>query len=478
VVALARLPVPDAGHLFVLLWLQATVNLADAKELYHSTHQCFHDHISIHVVLQARGGRRDSDPGLTLCTPDTNVTSLVLIAGGQEGLALPNTLLLPAVGWARQTGRLGEEAVVRPRLVGVLVGLALLAGGCTAGGAGVETAGPGPVTGPPGSLPPSPLVRDVPQAPPQASRFTVLDPPPPLAQYATELDGPPRSAAEQAQWSAWMDQRENFVASCMAAQGFRYVPRDVSQPEVDRAFTNMVGILRVPALSADREVVVQHGYGVMGTPEEVEAAQGLAGNPNDAYLASLGAEAAAAWSSALNGDLPGSGTAFGVGCSRESLDQFPEPASGFPDRVESFRVEFGSLWGAATSLVGAGLWADPAVLALNHEWQSCMAARGFVFGGEADGAGPEAAIDVAVRTRPDGTVATYAPGVYFSDIPVEVKSLLGTPAERPVALADFDCRAETNYLERLTAIRVELDTEFIGEHRAELDRLVAAAELW
>ncbi len=31
---------------------------------------------------------------------------------------------------------------------------------------------------------------------------------------------------------------------------------------------------------------------------------------------------------------------------------------------------------------------------------------------------------------------------------------------------------------RLTAIRVSLDDQFIAEHQAELDRLVAAAESW
>ncbi|MDR2931157.1 MAG: hypothetical protein LBV06_09685 [Propionibacteriaceae bacterium] len=65
-----------------------------------------------------------------------------------------------------------------------------------------------------------------------------------------------------------------------------------------------------------------------------------------------------------------------------------------------------------------------------------------------------------------------------TDIPVEEKSLLGTAPEREVALADFDCRAETDYLAQLTDIRVSLDEKFIREHHAELDRLEVLAATW
>ncbi len=61
---------------------------------------------------------------------------------------------------------------------------------------------------------------------------------------------------------------------------------------------------------------------------------------------------------------------------------------------------------------------------------------------------------------------------------MEEKSLLGTEPERLIAVSDFDCWAETDYLDQLTAIRVGRDEAFIGEHQVELDRLVVASESW
>jgi hypothetical protein len=113
--------------------------------------------------------------------------------------------------------------------------------------------------------------------------------------------------------------------------------------------------------------------------------------------------------------------------------------------------------------------------ALNQEWGSCMSRRGYDF----EYPGPASAFDLALRTRPDGTVGPLpTPGAQAADIPAEEQSLLGIEPEREIALADFDCRVQTGYLERLTEMRVRADEEFIQANRAQLDQLVAASPGW
>jgi len=44
------------------------------------------------------------------------------------------------------------------------------------------------------------------------------------------------------------------------------------------------------------------------------------------------------------------------------------------------------------------------------------------------------------------------------------------------ALADYDCRIAVDYQARQDARRTELETQFIADHRADLEALRAAAE--
>jgi hypothetical protein len=156
-----------------------------------------------------------------------------------------------------------------------------------------------------------------------------------------------------------------------------------------------------------------------------------------------------------------------------------------PSRRLAFENEFSAIKRAVLDLVRTdalastdGMGLSPSVVGLNAEWESCMTTKGYTFEEEDPVRGPMLALYRAVRTKPDGTVGPLRYGVLTTDIPAEEDSLLGTEPEREVALADFDCRGETDYMTRLNAIRVSLDETFIAEHQGELDRLVAAAESW
>ncbi len=221
----------------------------------------------------------------------------------------------------------------------------------------------------------------------------------------------------------------------------------------------------------------------MTAPDAEPDAIRVRNDPNLVYQESLSPAEFTAYQVALYGDANGPGGGSASSCSGRAAAQFPEPALS-DDRVQTFDAEFSDLIRSAWASVvaddsSAGLDDDPRTIQLDEEWGSCMAKKGSAVAGREIDHGPKLAPALALRTRPDGTVGPlHLDPVPVTDIPVEETSLLGTEPERKVALADFDCRAETDYLARLTAIRVSRDEDFIAAHQAELDRLTAAAETW
>ena len=374
----------------------------------------------------------------------------------------------------------------------LVVALVVVLGGCTA------TVEPDPDDSPAsetsgvvdggGSSPSTTVQVSVgPQELPQASMSTEMDPSPPLTKYGVYLDGPGEDPAYQAAVTQRSEDIGNAIAACMAAQGFTYVPSP-PQPSASAGLTSLdlnLRYLPVPYLSADRGTVVREGYGVMATPEELAAAQGVTvGSPNDAYTSTLSSAEFEAYQMALFGDYNDPAGTSGSSCSGKATAQFPEMP--LPDGQRDFDAEFGDLTAAVWNLLGSdpsaggdNLDSDPRRLQLDAEWESCMAGKGYRLEKLDYEHGPDLAFGLARRTRPDGTVGPFHyTSVLGSEIPDEEKSLLGTEPEREVAVADFDCRVETDYLARLTDIRVSLDEKFIAEHQTELDRLVAAAESW
>ncbi len=372
------------------------------------------------------------------------------------------------------------------------VALVFLLGGCTA------AVGPDPTDSPAsetsgvvdggGSSPSTTVQVSVgPQELPQASMSTEMDPPPPLVKYGVYLDGPGEDPAYQAAVTQRSEDIGNAIAACMAAQGFTYVPSP-PQPSASAGLTSLdlnLRYLPVPYLSADRGTVVREGYGVMATPEELAAARGVTvGSPNDAYTSTLSPAEFEAYQTALFGDYNDPVGTSSSSCSGKASAQYPEVP--IPDRQKNFDAEFGGLTTAVWNLLvgdpssgGESIESDSRRLELDAEWESCMAGKGYRLEKLDYEHGPDLAFGLARRTRPDGTVGPFHyTSVNLADVPVEEKSLLGTEPEREVAVADFDCRVETDYMARLTDIRVSLDDQFIAEHQTELDRLVAAAESW
>jgi hypothetical protein len=371
--------------------------------------------------------------------------------------------------------------VARHGVLALVAGLACLAGGCTTPAepdpTGVTTAGvgqPAGDTGSPVTGSPTPRQGDI----QQGTWVTEMVPPPPLAAYGVYLDGPGEDPATLADRAQRHQDIENALAACMAAQGFPYVPTPLT-PDPTAARRSLAAGLRylpVPRLPADRESAVRQGYGVMASIDEQWAAEGWSNeDPNSAYTATLGPAEYEAYYAALSGDYHDP-TTITSSCSGQVAARYPQ--QDLPDRQQEFLAEFGDLADAVRTAMVDMVY-DPRAVQLDAEWETCMAGKGYTFEPSPDDYGPRSAMDLALRTRPDGTVGPAPDGfINLSDIPVEEKSLLGTEPERQVALADFDCRAETDYLDRLTQIQMSIDEQFLADHQGELDRLVVAAEGW
>lgn len=367
-------------------------------------------------------------------------------------------------------------------LIGLLT-LVMLVGGCVqADPAPTSTQSASSALVAPSSVAPS--SEDV-GGPSQADFDTPLDPPPPLARFAPFMDGPPEEPGViEARALRWGNQ-QNTVAQCMADKGFRYVPISFRPTAVNPVMQmdDLLGSLPVPRLSDDRDVVNREGYGVMGTPEARYLETETLDDPNVAYRETLNSSEADAYDRALYGDYNDPTVTSGASCSGQAMARYPDP--GEPNRAEVFEAEFRDLKMEAWNLVrvddmttSASLNLSPAAVELNRQWESCMNGQGYVFDDGVKVRNPELAMGLALRTRPDGTVGPLHTVGPTAEVPDDEKSLLGSAPERKIALADFDCRVETDYMAQLTKIRVDMDQRFITDHQAELDRLVAAAQSW
>lgn len=264
---------------------------------------------------------------------------------------------------------------------------------------------------------------------------------------------------------------EQSVADCMKRAGFEYFPPPLPEPESGPGVRDS---LNLPFLPATRDEVARVGYGT-DDPER----DGAGPDANAEYVQSLGAQAQQEWALALGWheeDSDGTVVASG-GCFIEAAQDNPEPEPKL-SRTE----EFSDLIGAMNRVVIQDVPEDPRTALADAEWSQCMANAGYVFpdGPDADRrrrVGPSSAWHLAVVTPPDGQPGDYSQDLPAAQIPWEQRALVGSDRELAIALADFDCRAETGYVERVTEVRVDLEQQYVDANRAELERMLRAFEV-
>ncbi|MDR0592201.1 MAG: hypothetical protein LBG60_02855 [Bifidobacteriaceae bacterium] len=288
----------------------------------------------------------------------------------------------------------------------------------------------------------------------------------------------------------WHDERERLIAGCMALEGFEYYPVEYQRLEgLDEVLSFDRDYLGIPLLPSTRAEVERWGYGEEAplefvTREGLTAGASAAQDENQRYVETLSAAAQAAYLTAYIGtaDLAAALAEPG-GCVAEADAGLPdEPVPEGPS--ERFRAQYGELAEEMARFGTSGVLEDARVAALASQWDKCMVGLGVDVSGEtAPGvtmvtvpyANPNSARYLAMRTGSDGAVGAGGGGFFEDSLPVDQRSLVGSQAEARIALADFDCRAQTDYEARLLAVQLELEQEFVDENRAQLEEMVIAA---
>jgi len=280
----------------------------------------------------------------------------------------------------------------------------------------------------------------------------------PLMEYTEVIYG----NQDQEDYEKQQVEVEKLVAACMAEEGFEYIPVDQSQGQSfssdDMEDTNT------------EEWVASHGYGMSQTPEEIAESNENAVewvDPNQSYIESLSEGEMTAFYEVLYGVQPTDEELNDDG----SYDYKWENAGcqgAAQHEVQGENVyeqeEHKALFDSINELY-TDLQADPEVKKLDSEWATCMADAGYT---------DYKAKQDAVQDVIDKNNALWETG--SEEGPTEEAQAAQRDYEIEIALADFKCADAMDYTNKVTAIQFELEEQFITDHKAELDAIVAEAE--
>jgi hypothetical protein len=284
-------------------------------------------------------------------------------------------------------------------------------------------------------------------------------------------------ALSREQIADWWNSRESALARCMKAKGFLFFPRaphDTTEEnqesvELDRDY------LPVPKLPLTRAETQAVGYGVQRkVVEESEAP-----DENIGYIDSLSGKEKSAYYVALQGvDItapnydPYSQPEESGGCVGKIERDYPDPGDVKADR--NVLEQHGDIVSdMAVMTRGGSIYEDKQVVKLNREWRSCMSDKGFAPDNPAREGdrwdGPLQAYMRAMLTDPSGKVAEIIDD--SPPLPDDQERLVGSDAERNIALLDFECRAETDYLNRFMDAQRKWEQDFVDANRKALDAM-------
>ncbi len=233
--------------------------------------------------------------------------------------------------------------------------------------------------------------------------------------------------------------QDEEIAECMSAAGFEYTPKPAAYFEAERA-----AYVTQPD---SREWVAVNGYGLstLGVTDYPD--------PNADYVASLSEAESQAYHLALWGtqNSVAGGT---TGCSG-SGDSASQPLS--------LSERYAPLVEALERLYGDTIPSTDDAVSAEADWSGCMAGAGYP--GLATRSDAQALATEVEASSPSGPRAAGT-AVDAAKLAHEVE----------VALADFDCRAETQYDKRLRAVTHAGELRFLEENEHQLNALLADAE--
>ncbi|MDR0365732.1 MAG: hypothetical protein LBH68_02730 [Bifidobacteriaceae bacterium] len=377
---------------------------------------------------------------------------------------------------ARQYPTKTRSARVKLTLAG-FCGLAMLVVACSNDGH----------TNPENSAAPS--STQIPSTAPTASTLSPIEGETPFTAYGPYLDGPRYDEeALQAEVAERHRLTEALIAECMAAEGFDYYPTEPVDYGMHFTQSFEQDQIFVPLLPSDRTLVEQHGYGLQSPldPAQWGAPPSSPGEiKNSEYYETLSETARSAYNIALMGFDGVTTTPYnpvGIGCRGKSWDKYPE--ADIEDPTAAFTETFSSLIFEFLQVTDVDVALDSRVVSLNQDWHSCMLTKGVdVSEQAAEGISiawmrtPSPALAFALAET-EGAKSVLGAAANGAD-PLTMdqnRQLVGSPEEIRIALADFDCREQTNYLATAIEVQLELEAAFVARNKTALDQMVAASD--
>ena len=289
---------------------------------------------------------------------------------------------------------------------------------------------------------------------------TKLDPEKsPLAEYMSAFYG----SQDEDFYEKQAKEIEELVAECMSDDGWEYIPVDQTQYGSMSDYDDE---------ERDTEKwVATYGYGVNLTQEEQEEMYGSPEeyvDPNQEYVESLSETENIAYYAAL----------YGPGPSEEEMNE---------DGSYEYNWEDGGCYGKAQHEVSGeqaydqdqfkpifdamgelyeDQGKDPRMKELESKWASCMADAGYT----------------EFKAKQDAAQSIYDQQNEFwennpnGESPTDEQIKEWRSEEIDVALADFKCGEKVDYTNQQLTVQFELEEQFIKDHKAELDELVAFQE--
>ena len=284
----------------------------------------------------------------------------------------------------------------------------------------------------------------------------------PLNEYMSAVWGGDLSEDEQRErFEKENAEREELVAECMSEEGFEYIPNTGGSSMsfgTDDAWK-----------PDDREWVAQYGYGMINSPmsEEPPTDQEEWVDPNQDYVMSLPESEQTAFYETLHGppmpeDQMNEDGSYEydweqAGCYGWAQHEVEQKNPAMADEFEPLMKAMEEFW---TKTQESNAFDE-----INAAWSSCMADAGHP--------GYDAQVDAQMEFNEELNAYYENQAEWVEDDP-ELAEI--GEREIEVALADLDCREETDYRKVQLDIQFALEEEFIADHKADLDALKAAAE--
>jgi hypothetical protein len=311
----------------------------------------------------------------------------------------------------------------------------------------------------------------------------------PLDEYLSGAFGSNLSPDEQrAELDRQRIRREELIAQCMTDEGFEYTPDTGGQ-----TFFVSSDDANIDFRPDDRDWVAEFGYGIINNPFSFSAEAPPDGggaapvDSNQEYLDSLSEAEREAYLTALLGEARDDGpqttvggvAGAGAGVSFGSSDEYDWQTAGCHGWADhevqatnpATSDEFAPLMAAIDEFYATGFGADPAAAELNLAWSFCMADAGYP---GYDSQSEPSARFFEEYVAPIVNTWDFEANHGGPETSEEYQAL--ATKEIDLALADLDCREETDFTNRMRAISFAAQQRFVDDHHGELEAFKAAVE--